>query len=437
MSSFNLMNFRTIVLTLAIAVVAVACKKEFDTPPTRTLPTGSVVTIADLRTMFANNGGVAIQWRDSADKSLYAVVTADEQNGNLYKNIYVQDHTGGLVLRLKNPGGLYQGDSLRIFLPGTTLSSYQSMLQLDSVDVDENVVKQSTGVNITPQVVTIGQLNDALQITSSMQGKLVQLNNVQFISGDTSRTYSNAITQATENRTLENCGGDQVIVRNSGYSNFAGLPVPNGKGSFVGVVGVFGSTIQLFIRDLGEVRLNEARCGQNECLPAASVQQDFTETSNNADVNVECWLNTFTAGSRRWKGIVAGGENFAEARPASFDATSTMWLVSAPLQYAAGMDLAFRSALGSTWQHDGLSVWISTDINLLTGADVAAAPWVEVTGATFAGSSSGTGIWVPSGSLALDSYLTAGDNFVIGFKYTGSPGPTASTPFRIDDVVIQ
>ena len=114
-----------------------------------------------------------------------------------------------------------------------------------------------------------------------------------------------------------------------------------------------------------------------------------------------------------------------------------MWLVSAPLQYAAGMDLAFRSALGSTWQHDGLSVWISTDINLLTGADVAAAPWVEVTGATFAGSSSGTGIWVPSGSLALDSYLTAGDNFVIGFKYTGSPGPTASTPFRIDDVVIQ
>lgn len=437
MQPFTSMNFRTTLLTLAVAVVAVACKKEFDSPPERTLPTGSVLTIADLRTIFASNGAVPIQWRDSADKSVYAVVTADEQNGNLYKNVYVQDHTGGLVLRLKNSGGLYQGDSIRIYLPGTMLSAYQGMLQLDSVDVDNNVVKQSTGVWIEPQTVTIAQLNEATQITSSMQGKLVRLTNVQFIGSDTSRTYSNSVTQATENRTLENCTGAQVIVRNSGYSNFAGLPLPNGKGNFVGVVGVFNTTIQLFIRDLTEVQLNGARCGQNECLPATTVTQDFSETSNNADVNVECWLNVFTEGSRRWKGIVSGGSNFAEARPASFDATSTAWLVSAPVSYTPGMQLNFQSSLGSAWLHDGLSVWVSTNINILTGTDVLNAPWVSVTGATLAGNGSTVGTWVPSGALSLDSYLTAGDNFVIGFKYTGSPGGTQSTPYRIDNVVIQ
>lgn len=430
------MNLRNAVLVMALMVLAVACKKDLDSPPVQTLPTGSIMTIADLRNAFANNGGVAIQWRDSADKSVFAVVTADEQNGNLYKNVYVQDNTGGLVLRLRNSGGLYQGDSLRIYLPGTTLSAYQGMLQLDSVDVDNNVVKQATGVNIAPEVVTISQLNSALEITSPMQGKLVQLNNVQFIAGDTSRTYANAITQATENRTMENCAGDQVIVRSSGYANFAGTPVPNGKGSFVGVVGVFGSTVQLFIRDLDEVRLNDPRCGDNACLPAPSVSQDFAETSNNTDVNVECWPNVFTEGSRRWKGIVLGGENFVEARPASFDAVSTMWLVSAPVQFSPGMDLSFRSALSSTWLHDGLSVWISTDINLVTGADVAAAPWVSVTGASLAGSTSTPGTWVPSGTVALDSYLSSGDNFVIGFKYTGIP-VTQSTPYRIDDVTIQ
>ncbi len=423
-------------MLVVLSFLAVGCKKEFDEPPVRTLPVGSIMTIADLRNVFANNGGVAIQWEDSADKSVFAVVTADEQSGNLYKNVYVQDHTGGLVLRLVNPGGLYQGDSLRIFLPGTKLSSYQGMLQLDSVDVDNNVVKQGTGVDIAPQVVTISQLSSALEITSPMQGKLVQLNNVQFIPGDTALTYSNAVTQATENRTLENCGGDQVIVRNSGYANFAGTQVPNGKGSFVGVVGVFGGTVQLFIRDLDEVRLTDPRCGNNSCLPAPSLSQDFSETSNNADVNVECWLNTFTTGSRRWKGIVEGGENFVEARPASFDATSTMWLVSAPVQFSPGMDLNFRTALSSAWLHDGLSVWISTDINLLTGADVEAAPWVSVTGATLAGSSSSPGSWVPSGTVPLDSYLNSGDNFVIGFKYTGVPN-TQNTPYRIDDVTIQ
>jgi hypothetical protein len=430
------MNFRSLLVLSTIVLIAGSCKKEFDAPPIQTLPTGSVMTIADLRNTFVNNGGVAIQWGDSSDRSVFAVVTADEQNGNLYRNVYVQDNTGGLVLRLRSSGGLYQGDSLRIFLPGTTLSSYQGMLQLDSVDVDNNVVKQRTGIQIAPQVVTISQLNNALDITSPMQGKLVQLNNVQFIPSDTALTYSNAITQATENRTLENCGGDLVIVRNSGYADFAGTPVPNGKGSFVAVVGVFGSTVQLFIRDIDEVRLNDPRCGDNACLPASSVSQDFAETTNNADVNVECWLNTFTVGSRRWKGIVTGGENFVEARPASFDATSTMWLISPPVLFSPGMDLSFRTALGSAWLHDGLSVWISTDIDLLTGADVEAAPWVSITGANIASSSSSPGTWVPSGTVPLDSFLNSGDSFVIGFKYTGVP-TTQNTPYRIDDVTIQ
>ncbi|MBX2973976.1 MAG: hypothetical protein KF797_12810, partial [Flavobacteriales bacterium] len=88
-------NFRIAVLTLAVAMVAVACKKEFDTPPKRVLPVGQVLTVAELRSLFTGTAK-----RFGGDSSVYAVVTADEQSGNLYKNIYIQDHTGAIVMRL-------------------------------------------------------------------------------------------------------------------------------------------------------------------------------------------------------------------------------------------------------------------------------------------------------------------------------------------------
>ncbi|HQW04688.1 MAG TPA: DUF5689 domain-containing protein [Flavobacteriales bacterium] len=426
MKSMNsLMNFRTLVYTLAVTAVLGACKKEYDAPPVRTIPQGQILTVAELRALFTGTpkhfGG---------DTSIYAVVTADEVNGNLYKNVYIQDHTGALIMRLLSSGGLYQGDSIRIYLPGTVLGSYAGMLQLDSVDVDNNVVKQSTLVHVEPQEVTMSQ------ITPAMQGKLIRLNNVQFVEGDTGRTYANAITQATENRTLEDCNNGTVLVRNSGYSNFAGLPIPNGKGSFTAVVGQFNSDMQLFIRNINEVQLNGPRCGQNECLPIAELDEDFSLAQNNQNIMLECWINVFTEGTRLWKGIVAGSESFCEARPASFDVTTTSWFVSAPVQYSAGMQASFRSAIGNTWQHDGLSVWVSTDIDLVDGTGVANAPWVQLTEAALAGSGSPVGTWFPSGNIPLSNYLNDGDNFVIGFKYTGVPN-TQATSYRIDDVLVQ
>ncbi|MBK7086488.1 MAG: hypothetical protein IPH53_18295 [Flavobacteriales bacterium] len=139
------------VLALTTVLFTSACNKELDTPPERTLPTGSVFTVTELRDFHADFGFLPHKF--IGDSSVYAVVTADEQNGNLYKNVFVQDDAAGIVMRLKNSGGLYQGDRIRIYLKGTTLSSYNGMLQLDSVDVDENVIKQETLVDVDPPVV--------------------------------------------------------------------------------------------------------------------------------------------------------------------------------------------------------------------------------------------------------------------------------------------
>ncbi|MDX9751645.1 MAG: DUF5689 domain-containing protein [Flavobacteriales bacterium] len=413
-----------LIAVAAIALTAGACKKEFDSPPRRVLPVGEILTVADLRSLEVP--GVPVKF--TGDSSVYAVVTADEESGNLYRNVYVQDHTAAIVLRLQTSGGLYQGDSVRIVLKGTVLSAYQGMLQLDSVDVDNNIVKQATQVHKEPETVNVQD------ITPAMQGRLIRLENVQFIAADTAHTYADPVTQQTFNRTLENCAGQTVIVRNSGYANFAGSPIPDGRGSFVAVVGVFNTTMQLFIRDINEVQLNGPRCGMNECDPVAGIDEGFDLAQNNTDLLVECWINLFTQGSRPWRGGVSDDEHFAVANRASFDPVSESWLISPPITYTPGMALSFRTALGTAWAHDGLSAWVSTDINLPDGTAVTNAPWQAVDGITWAGDSDPVGEWVPSGNVALPA-LDPGTPFVIGFKYNATN--TNTTTYRMDDVLVQ
>lgn len=430
MQPFSAMNFRTAVLTLAVAVVAVACKKEFDTPPERTLPTGQVLTVAQLRSLFTG-----VPKRFGGDSSVYAVVTADEQNGNLYKNIYVQDHTGAIVMRLLNSGGLYQGDSIRIYLPGTVLGSYAGMLQLDSVDVDNNVVKQATQVQKTPETVTVGQ------ITPAMQGRLVRLNGVQFASTDQGLSYANAISQETENRNLSDCT-NEVLVRTSGFANFAGELLPMGNGSIVGVVGQFNSDMQLFIRNINEVQLNGDRpCDPlpeppTLCDPAQGVEQDFGTAVANIDLSLECWINLPQAGTRKWRGYSVSGDMAVQATSFQSVGADIAWLVSPVVQYTAGQTLTFRSQRGfGVAGHQGLTVLISTNYN---ASNLATANWVEVP-AALATPSTPDQQWVPSGNVDLGSVLPAGysGSYVIGFRYSGNGATGQTTNVRIDDVAIQ
>jgi Family of unknown function (DUF5689) len=423
------MNFRKLLFISAVAVFAAACEKDLDSPPERVLPTGEVLTVAELRGLYS---GTAKRFR--GDTSVYAVVTADEQNGNLYKNIYIQDHTGAIVMRLLNSGGLYQGDSIRIYLPGTVLSSYAGMLQIDSVDVDNNVVKQATLVDKQPQLVTIDQ------ITPAMQGRLVRLEGVEFPVSELGQTYADAAGQQTINRTLTDCNSE-IIVRTSGYANFAGQALPIGNGSFVAVVGQFNSDMQLFIRDLNEVQLNsiDDRCEPLPvlCAPGTSVNQDFASALDNVNIVLSCWNNQPQTGTRYWRGEDIAGNMSAQATAfSSSNASDVAWLITPPTTYNAGMALSFRSQRGfGVATHDPFGLFISTDYNI---ANLASANWSSVPCA-YANTSTADQVWVESGSIDLGSVLPVGytGSFVIGFRYTGSDPNGQTTNFRIDDVVIQ
>ena len=413
-----------------LLATAMGCKKEFDTPPVRTIPEGGVLTIAELKALYQ---GTPVHFADTAGapNSVYAVVTADEQNGNLYKNIYVQDHTGAIAVRLLFSGGLYQGDSIRIYLPGTVLSPYNGLMQIDSVDVDNNVVKQATGVHVAPTVTTLAALNSQAGLGGSLQSKLISLSGVEFVDSTGNLTYANPVTQQTLNRELKDCGSGTGVVRTSGYANFAGEHLPTGKGTFVGIASWFGSAPQLYIRDINEVQMNGPRCGTAaSCAPEASISEDFSAVTNNQTVALDCWTNTFTEGSVFWRGKVSGSDFSAEAR-LSLGMPSTMWLVTPQVNFTGTQQLSFSSAKAN-WVHDGLTAWISTDFT----DDVATANWQPITGATIAGAGDADNAWVGSGNIALADFLPTGYNgtFVVAFKYQGDAAQ--STTFRVDNVQV-
>ncbi len=222
---------------------------DFDEPPLPDIPVGTVITIGELRDMF-QGGGIVFD----DDLSIFATVTMDDKSGNIYRSAFVEDGTGAINLRLQAPGGVYEGDSVRIYLRNTILSSYQQMLQLDNVNVDRNIIKIDTQKEVTPTLMSIPDIGP------DTQGQLIKLEDVQFVNEHVGLPFADSENLLTINRMLEDCSGNRIIVRTSGYANFADHAIPEGNGTLVGVVAQYRQDMQLYIRRMSEVELDGERC---------------------------------------------------------------------------------------------------------------------------------------------------------------------------------
>jgi len=259
-------------LFIAGTVAISSCvKQEFDDPDNWQRPVGTVITVAELRNMFQ---GEPVEF--TQDFSVYATVTMDDKSGNIYRSAFIQDHTGALNLRLQAPGGIYEGDSVRIYLKNTVLGSYQRMLQLDNVNVDWNIIKIETQRYFQPQTVSITDV-----LSGIYQARLIRLEDVQFSLAEMGKTFADKENLITENRMLEDCSGNRIIVRTSGYAGFANRPIPEGRGSLVAVAATYGGEIQLYIRRFAEVELTDDRCpipGEDlNLMSLANLRQNFSE----------------------------------------------------------------------------------------------------------------------------------------------------------------
>ncbi|MCB9233244.1 MAG: choice-of-anchor J domain-containing protein [Bacteroidia bacterium] len=426
----NFLRFSSLLL-LAMMVLA-SCKREFDEPPIKSIPVGDIVTCADVRAMFQ---GAPIKITE--DKTVYGTITSDERNGNFYKEAYMQDATGALYLRLTASGGLYKGDSIRLNLNGTTLQDYNGMFQVDSVNVDNNIVKVATLREVKPQVITIDQIGDA------WEAHLIQIDSAEFSAADVNTTWADAVSLFALNHDLKDCNGNTVLVRTSGYSNFASDTIPSGRGKFIGVLSEYKGDFQLFVREPAELGMTATRCGggSSGCTPKNGLNEDFNDATKGSPIASPCWTNVAVIGTRVWAGQVFGSDIYAEGTSyQSSDASNEMWLISPSVQSQGKDTLTFDCSM-AYWDHDALSVWISTNFtpsDIPTGSDVTAATWTQVT-CSLPGSSATYHQWYPTGAIELRNFL--GFNYQgtyhIGFKYEGSSPGGLDDNYRLDNIVIK
>jgi len=256
----------------AVLLCCLSCKKNFDQPPLASDP-GIVAntSIRALKTLHTN--GSFEQIRNGVVIS--GVVVADDRSGNLYKEICIEDSTGGITVKLDR-SGLYTdypvGRKIFIKCDGLWLSDYGHLIQLGMVDKSTPANPQLAGIpatlfntylfrgslgnQVVPRLISLDQLND------SLQSMLIQVQQVQIAAADTAKTYGDT-SAAKGNLSLgvTDCAGKKAVIYTSGYATFAGTKAATGSGTLTAIYFVYNSTVEFIVRDTSDLRMTNPRCG--------------------------------------------------------------------------------------------------------------------------------------------------------------------------------
>ncbi|WP_299178968.1 DUF5689 domain-containing protein, partial [uncultured Chryseobacterium sp.] len=249
-------------------------------------------TVADVKQFAA---GTTNWVQITGDFYLKAQVVANDETGNLFKYIYVEDTTGGIRVNINKTNLFLEsrfrlGKDINIKLKNLYVRNVNGEIQLGGLfnnntqfgQIEEaDMYKYFFDSNqparaIVPTERTISQLTDA------DVGRWIKLKGVQFIDADLGKmlTESGAVT----NRTLEDCSGKTIILRTSYQADFgtsdnpikpATVELEGGKGDVYAVLSAFNGVYQLWITKLANIDLdNTPRCDGTVYNPLPTIYSE-------------------------------------------------------------------------------------------------------------------------------------------------------------------
>ncbi len=196
-------------------------------------PTGETHSISEVRAQFENHEN---DWFFSTDYFIEGVITSAE-NVLDNKTAYIQDDTGGILIRFFTTNTLKLGDKIRLNLINGTGQYINDQKSIDGLNPGNKILLRENIV-VEAETITVAQFH-----SGNYEGKRVKLENVEFINADGVVTFagSHSISQ----------NGTTALVMTYSSASFSSTPLPVGNISVIGIVGDWGRLMpQVYSHDI-------------------------------------------------------------------------------------------------------------------------------------------------------------------------------------------
>ncbi len=310
---------------MLLLVFTAACSDEFDQPP-MVIPTAEHtpnMTIAEFK---------AKHWQDDRnyidtikdDEVIHGWITSSDEEGNIYKQLYISDGTAGLTVSI-DQSSIYTkyriGQEVVIPMKGYFIGKFNGLLCLgvpywyaaqgvwESNRMPMEMWDAMAEINGLPDVskvdttvIELSEIKGSDKATLlKYMSRLVRINGVTFTDGG--KPFSAA--ENSTDREIKDEAGNTIVVSNSNYASFRANLLPE---STVDIVGQLSYTASkgffLLLRDENDVILNtspgmvgnpysvaEAIAAQNSGAKGwvggyivGAIAPEVTNVSSNADV---------------------------------------------------------------------------------------------------------------------------------------------------------
>ena len=339
-------RFNLFINALLLMLVAVGCNEDFDTPP-MVVPHAehqANMTIAEFKAKYWQDGRNFID-TCKEDTYIHGWVTSSDEEGNIYKHLYIQDETAGLGISI-DANSIYSsyrvGQEIVISMKDFWIGKYngeyligkpewyaaQSVWEAGRMTLDQ--FKEHAELEGLPNLEKIApvevEISDVVghsdrETQLKYQGQFVIIRNVEWEGADGEITYSESASSTTRN--IKDEDGNVLGVNNSNYANFRGDPLPLGKGDVQGILYMTGSDKWgLYLRDT-----NDCMGFSNDTKGYPSDPWTVTEAIELQNQGKKGWVTGYIVGAVA-PGVseVSGNSDIEWSAPTTLDNT----LVIAP-----------------------------------------------------------------------------------------------------------
>ena len=259
-----------ILFALAVLGLATSCQdKDWDAPSSekgmeaygnKYLQETNVKTIAEVIALYSNEINNNSLKEVKQPMQIKGIVTGNDEGGNIYSQLYLQDNTGAIVLSISQ-SGLYGafpvGQTVLVELQGLYVGGYGKQPQIGTTYTNPNkegatphykLLSPIPGLMVAP--IEAKWNFNSLDFAKDA-GKLVTLKGVTLAEADGKAVFapsdgSVTILGGCANRVIS--GLSNVVVRTSTYADFAQRIMPTTRVDITGVAARYNDTWQIMMR---------------------------------------------------------------------------------------------------------------------------------------------------------------------------------------------